>query len=69
MKRHRRQAPGEQKRGIEALDNVSEIKGLVESHLKHRQLKTDLKLMRLENKLNKQIRWLQTRRLNELNEL
>jgi len=69
MKRHRRQAPGEQKHGIEALDNVSEIKGLVESHLNHRQLKTDLKLMRLENKLNKQIRWLQTRRLNELNEL
>ena len=69
MQRHRRKAPGEQKRGIETLDNVSQIKGLVEVHLKHRQLKADLELMRLENKLNKQIRWLQTRRLDELNEL
>ncbi len=69
MQRHRRRAPGEQKRGIEALDSVSEIRGLVESHLKYRQLKADLELMRLENKLNKQIRWLQTRRLDQLNEL
>jgi len=69
MQRHRRRAPGEQKRGSEALDNVSEIKGLVELHLKHRQLKADLELMRLENKLNKQIRWLQTRRLDQLNKL
>ena len=68
MQRHRRLTPREQKRGIESLDNVSEIKGLVESHLKHRQLKADLELMRLENRLNKQIRWLQTRRLDQLNE-
>jgi hypothetical protein len=68
MQRHRRQTPAEHKRGIEALDNVSEIKGLVEVHLKHRQLKADLELMRLENKLHKQIRWLQTRRLDQLNE-
>ena len=68
MQRHRRLTPREQKRGIEAVDNVSEIKGLVESHLKHRQLKADLELMRLENRLNKQIRWLQTRRLDQLNE-
>lgn len=69
MQRHRRRTPGEQKRGIESLDNVSKIRGLVESHLKHRQLKADLELMRLENKLNKQIQWLQTRRLDQLNEL
>lgn len=68
MQRHRRRTPGEQKRGIETLDNVSELKGLIEANLKHRQLKADLELMRLENKLNKQIRWLQTRRLDQLNE-
>lgn len=67
MRRYRRQAPGEQKRDVDALDNVTEIKNLVEIHLKHRQLKADLELMKLENKLYQQIRWLQNRRLEQLN--
>lgn len=69
MQRHRRKAPGEQKRSIESLDNILENKDSVESQLKYRQLKADLKLMRLENELNKKIQWLQTRRLNQLNEI
>ena len=69
MQRHRRRTPAEQRSGIEQLDNISELKGLIEAHLKHRQLKADLKLMKIENKLNQQIRWLQTRRLDQLNDL
>jgi hypothetical protein len=69
MHRHRRRAPGTKKRDIEELDNVTELKGLIQAHLKYRQLKAELKLMKLENKLNQQIRWLQTRRLDQLNEM
>jgi hypothetical protein len=69
MHRNRRRAPGTKKRDIEELDNVTELKGLIQAHLKYRQLKAELKLMKLENKLNQQIRWLQTRRLDQLNEM
>ncbi len=69
MQRHRRRAPGERKRGNDELESASELKGLIEANLKHRQLKADLELMRLENKLNQQIRWLQNRRLDQLNEM
>ena len=68
MQRHRRKAPREQKHSLEALDNISEMNGLFEFHLKHRQLRADLELMKIENKLNQLIRWLQTRRLDQLNE-
>jgi hypothetical protein len=69
MHRNRRRAPGTKKRDIEELDNVTELKGLIQAHLKYRQLKAELKLMKLENKLNQQIRWLQTRRMDQLNEM
>ncbi len=68
MQRHRRRAPGEQKRGTEGLDNILESNDQIEAHLRQRQLKADLELMKLEKKLNQQIRWLQTRRLDQLNE-
>lgn len=68
MQRHRRRAPGEQKRSIEALDSFLEIDTRIETHKSHRQLKADLELMKLENKLNQHIQWLQTRRLEQLNE-
>ena len=51
MQRHRRRAPGEQKRSIEALDSFLEIDTRIETHKSHRQLKADLELMKLENKL------------------
>lgn len=69
MRRHRRQAPGELKRKMIALDDVSVTQSSLKLHLKHRQLKADLELMKLEKKLLQQIRWLQTRRLDQLNKL
>lgn len=69
MQRHRRQTPGEQKRGIEALENLSITSNRIEAHLKHRQLKSDLEWMKLENKLNQHIQWLQDRRLDQLNQM
>ena len=69
MQRHRRRAPGERKRGSDELDNVSELKGLIEARLKHQQLKAELKLLQLEKKLNQQIKRLQTKRLDQLNKM
>lgn len=69
MQRHRRRTPGEQKRGIAALDTFLEINNRVESLTRHRQLKAELELLKLENKIHQQIHWLQTRRLDQLNEM
>ncbi len=69
MQRHRRRATGEQKRDTEGLDNILESNDQIDMYMKHRQLKADLELMKIENKLNQKIRWLQTRRLDQLNEM
>jgi hypothetical protein len=69
MQRHRRRTRGEQKRGIDALENFSVTNNRIEAHLRHRQLKADLELMKLENRLNQHIEWLQARRLDQLNQM
>ena len=66
MQRHRRRTPEQKKRGIENWESVSELKGLVEAQLKHRQLKAELELLKLEERLNQQIKKLQNQRLNQL---
>jgi len=66
MQRHRRRTPGTTKLSLNELENGTELNGLLEARLRHRQLKAELELLKLEKKLNQQIRWLQNRRLDQL---
>jgi len=67
MLRHRRRASQHNKYGFDVDEDFSNVKDMFNSNKRHQELKTELSRLKLENKLNQQIRRFIDKRLNQLN--
>lgn len=68
MLRHRRRTTQHNKYGIDVDEDFSNLKDMFASNIQqHKELKIELQRLRLENKLNQQIRRFIDKRLNQLN--
>ena len=67
MLRHRRRTTQHNKYGFDVGEDFSNVKNMFEDNIGNKELKIELQRLRLENKLNQQIRRFIDKRLNQLN--
>ena len=68
MLRHRRRTTQHNKYDFDVGEDFSNVKNMFEGNQRHKELKIELQRLRLENKLNQQIRRFIEKRLNQLND-
>ena len=67
MLRHRRRSTQTKNNSAENVEEFSNVKNMFESLTQHKELKTELESLQIENKLNSQIRQFIDKRLKQLN--
>lgn len=67
MLRHRRRTVQQRNHQYDESDDLSSLKELFERNRRQKELKTEIRFLRLENKLNQQIRRYIDKRLIQLN--
>jgi hypothetical protein len=68
MKNHLRRATGEKLQSIDDFEKYAQFQFDHETQKLHRELRDEIKKMKLENEINEQISKILERRLSELNE-